>query len=361
MASPSHLLHRYSREPASGLLPEISTFNDKPFRFLELPSELRERIYRATIDIARYKDVKANESNNLKTAPQKLHDFIISATGLKCNFLASFSLVFVSKQIHREALSVIFRNATVQLYVEIPKYGLNPKVAASVPNITKHLKTHPLLQEFAQELTVVIQAEPASALVRETEGCDIGWADLVVVPPSLALLAGFDAMASSIRKNSPFVLKRHLQLRALVQTVVHGFQSYKCLSIVLHLDHLCLEDLKIVLGLFKAPTCTIILEEVWTHYTHGSEYAVRDVMVRQYHENYGNIVRMAAIEGDHQWFWTVYPCSDKINVAQTVDPGFGGCHTAMGYRTSGTRQRLWTRISGSQLSRSTRCQKNGVA
>jgi hypothetical protein len=117
--------------------------------------------------------------NNLKTGSQKLHDFSISATGLKCNFLTSFSLVFVSKQVHQEALSVIFRNATVQLYVEIPKYGLNPKVAASVPNIIEHLKMHPLLQEFARKLTVVIQAEPASALLRETEGyygvCRLGW------------------------------------------------------------------------------------------------------------------------------------------------------------------------------------------
>jgi hypothetical protein len=59
MASPSDLSYGYSREPA-GLLPEISTVNDKPFRFLDLPSELREKIFRATIDIERYKRVEAN-------------------------------------------------------------------------------------------------------------------------------------------------------------------------------------------------------------------------------------------------------------------------------------------------------------
>lgn len=171
--------------------------------------------------------------------------------------------------------------------------------------------------------------------------------------PGLAVLAGFDAMTSSIRKNSPLRLKRHLDLQALVQAVVHGFQSYKCLNIVLHLDHLCLEDLKIVVGLFKAPNCTIILEEIWTHWTYGSEYAVRDVMVQHYYKHYGNIVRMAAREGGHEWFWTVCPSCDKIDVDQTELSGTLGYHTVMGYRTVGRRQRLWSRISGPQLSRRT--------
>jgi hypothetical protein len=340
MASASGLSFRYSREPTAGLLPEILAVNDKPFRFLELPSELREKIYGATIDIKRYKRVEAEVPNNLKAGSQKLHDFSISATGLKCNFLASFNLAFVSKQVHREALSVIFKNATVQLYVDLPKYGINPKVDASVPIINKNLKMHPLLQEFARELTVVIQAEPASALLLEMEGYPMHWSVLLIAP-GLAVRAGVDAMTSSIRKNSLLGLKRHFDLRALVQVVVHGFQSCKHLHIILHLDHLCLEDLEIVLGLFKAPNCSIILEEIWTHWTYGSEYKVRDVMVRHYYEHYGNMVRMAARKGGHEWFWTVSPSSEKFDVDQTELSDTSNYHTVMGKGTVGRRQRLW--------------------
>lgn len=138
-------------------------------------------------------------------------------------------------------LSVIFKNARVQLYVDLPKYGINPKVDASVPIIIKNLKMHPLLQEFARELMVVIQAEPASALLREMEGHPMDWS-VFVIAPGFAVRAGLDAMTSSIRKNSPLGLKRHFDLRALVQLVVHGFRSYKHLHIILHLDHLCLLD-----------------------------------------------------------------------------------------------------------------------
>lgn len=68
-------------------------------------------------------------------------------------------------------------------------------------------------------------------------------------------------LASLVHRSVPFQ-KRHADLQALINTIALGFKSRRSLKIILYLNDLYLQDLKIILDLFEAPSGSISLEEV---------------------------------------------------------------------------------------------------
>lgn len=142
-----------------------------PFRFLDLPFELRSRVIKLSIGSNR--PTSKPQHGTFRTGFEiEPHDFTISATGLKCHFLTSFNLASVCRQVRHELMAIIFQNASVCLQVEIPRYGGLSKVAASVSGNLKALKAYPLLCDSAREVTIIFRPESAyvSGPLIETEG-----------------------------------------------------------------------------------------------------------------------------------------------------------------------------------------------
>lgn len=303
---------RFSLRAPVDLLAEVPTVDASPFRFLDLPFELRRQIIRYAISIKR---AKPKPTGRFRTGFEiEPHDFTISAAGLRCHCLTSFSLGSVNRQVRQEVLSIIFQNATVCLHVEIPRYGASSKVAASVPGILRALTVYPLLCDLAREVTVIIHAEPVYIPTLYVDGPFI----LLIVMYLCVFtpLAGLAGVAGWVHRTGPFRGKRDADLQVLVDTVVRGFRSRKHLKIVLCLDDLFLQDLKILLGLFKTPCGTITLEEWWTQW----HYPVsRELVLANYEMHYKHFVRAAAEEAGHTWFLTVCPSSEEFEVDETDD------------------------------------------
>lgn len=319
------------------MLAEVSTSEIGPFRFLSLPFELRRQIIRFTVsNTCAVPKPPDGYRSGFEIEP---HDFVLSTAGLRCRFLTSFSFALVNRQIRQEALSVIFQNSTVCLHVEIPKHGPLSGVFASMPRILHTLDVYPLLLGLAREVTVIFDAEPGDFLNLLPTVQDGLFQSLK--NSALFLLAGLCVsvpiaiaccLAGWVHRTGPFRGKRHSDLQALVDTVARRSRSHKHVKIILYLEHLTLEDLKIILGLFETPCCPITLEEWWTQWL----YPVRKDRVKEnYQKRYKNLVSTAAEAAGHKWLLTVCPSTDEFEMDETDDRDVGGP------KVIGKRRRVW--------------------
>lgn len=245
----------------------------------------------------------------------------------------------MNRQIRQEALSVIFQDSTVCLHVEIPKYGPLSGVSVSIPRILHTLSMYPLLLDLAREITVIFDAEPGDFLTLLPTVQDSLFHS--VNNSALFLLAGLCVsvpiaiaccLAGWVHRTSPFRGNRHSNLQALVSKVVRGSSSHKYMKIILYLEHLTLEDLKIILGLFESTCCPITLEEWWTQWL----YPVRqDRVIQNYQKRYKNLVSTAAEEAGHKWLLTVCPSTEEFEMDETDDRDVGGP------KVIGKRRRVW--------------------
>lgn len=311
-----------------------------PFRFLDLPLELRSQIIKLSIssDRPKSKPQHATFRTGFEIEP---HDFTISATGLKWHSLTSFNMLSVSRQVRHEIMTIIFQNASVCLQVEIPRYGGLSKVAASVSGNLRALKAYPLLCDSAREVTIIFRPEPAyiSGPLIETEG-DVFTllrehaAVAVLIGLSMCVLAPVFALAklaSWVHRTGPFQ-RRHADLHALVDTLAHGLRGCKSLKIILYLNDLYLQDLKIILRLFEAPSCSITLEERWIQWDYP---VMRDRVLEKYEVDYRTFVEAAAKEVGHNLLLTVSPSVEEFEVDETDDGD------TRGSKIIGNRRRVW--------------------
>lgn len=311
-----------------------------PFRFLDLPFELRSQIIKLSIGSNRPKS-KAQHGAFRTGFEIEPHDFTISATGLKCHSFTSFNLLSVCRQIRHESMTIIFQNASVCLQVEIPRYGGISKVAASVSGNLKALKAYPLLCDLARGVTITFRPESAyvSGPLIETEGNVV---PLLREHPVVMVFIGLCVciyapvfalakLASWIHRTSPFQ-RRHADLQALVDTLAHGFRSRKSLKIYLYLNDLYLQDLAIILRLFEAPSCSITLEERWIQW----HYPVMPERVREnYETNYKSFIAAAAEEARHNLLLAVSPKLENFEVDET------DVTDTRGSKIIGKRRRTW--------------------
>lgn len=311
-----------------------------PFRFLDLPLELRSQIIKLSIGSNRPKS--KSQHGTFRTGFEiEPHDFTISATGLKSHSFTSFNLLSVCQQIRHETMAILFQNASICLQVEIPRYGGISQVTASVSGIVKALKAYPLLCDLAQETTIIFHPESAyvSGPLIEIEG-DMGFLlrEKPAVVVLIAVCVGFYApifasakLASWIHRISPFQ-RRHADLQALVDTLAHGFRSRKSLKIILYLNDLFSQDLAIILRLFESPSCSITLEERWIqwHYPPNPE-----VVRKNYEVNYRPLIAAAAAEARHSLLLAVPPELETFELDETDDTD------TRGSKIIGKRRRMW--------------------
>jgi len=122
--------------------------------------------------------------------------------------------------------------------------------------------------------------------------------------PVLAFLAGLCVsvpisvacgLVSWSHRNGPFHQSRHTYLQALVDMIARSniFRSghHKNVKIILYLDHLNPEDLKILLNLLKSPDCPVTFEVWWTQWLYPLRH---ECLVKYYQEKYGDFVSTAA-------------------------------------------------------------------
>lgn len=311
-----------------------------PHGFLDLPFELRSQIIKLSIGSIR--PTSKSRRRNFKTEFEiEPHDFTISATGLKCHFVTSFNLFAVNRQLRRESMAIIFQNASVCLQVEIPRYGGMSAVAASVSGFLNILKAYPILCDSAQKVTVIILPETAyvSGPFIEMDG---GIVPLIKEQPKILVLIGLfvciagpvialGMLANLIHKNVPFQ-RRHSELQAIIDTLLNDFRSRKSLKIILYLNDLFLQDLRIILGLFKASSCSITFEERWIQWYYP---VIRDRVIEQYEVDYRKFVEAATKEAGQHFFPTVCPTFEEFEVEETDDGD------TRGSKIIGKRKRTW--------------------
>ncbi|KAJ5166865.1 uncharacterized protein N7482_005646 [Penicillium canariense] len=120
--------------------------------------------------------------------------------------------------------------------------------------------------------------------------------------------------------------------KALVDTLTHGFKSRKSLNIIVYLDDLYLQDLKAIIGLFEAPSCSISFEERWLQW---SGRVVRTHVVGKYEADYKRFVEHAAEEAGHNLLLAVSPSLEEFEVDMTDDGD------TRGNKIIGKRRRVW--------------------
>lgn len=311
-----------------------------PFRFLDLPFELRSQIIKLSIGSKRPKSKP--QHGTFRTGFEiEPHDFTISSTGLKCHSFTSFNLLSICRQIRHESMTIIFQNASVCLQVEIPRYGGLSNVAASVSRNLEALKAYPLLCDLAQGATIIFRPESAyvSGPLIETQGNMVPLlrehpAVMMFIGLCVGIYAPVFALAKSaswIHRTAPFQ-RRHADLQALVDTLAHGFRSRKSLKIIIYLNDLYLQDLSIILRLFEAPSGSFTLEERWIQWHYP---VMQDRVWENYEANYKSLIPAAAEEVRHNPLLAVSPKLDIFEVDETDDSN------TLGSKIIGKRRRIW--------------------
>ncbi|KAJ5825755.1 hypothetical protein N7474_002893 [Penicillium riverlandense] len=202
------------------------------------------------------------------------------------------------------------------------------------------LKAYPLLCDSAREVTVIFHPEPghvngplivtgdnAPPLIKQPKLLILIGLIVCIVGPAFALAK----LASWVHRSAPFQ-KRHVDLRDLVNTITFGFRSRKSLKIVLYLEDLCLQDLKIILDLFEAPFGSISLEERWIQRQHPL-FGHR--VMEQYEIDYKKTVDAATQESGHMLLSTICPSLEEYEVYETEFVDKRGCEMI------GKRRRVW--------------------
>lgn len=336
------------------LVTESANVEPSSFRFLDLPFELRSQIIKISItnNIAQRKKQRDNPRNRFETEP---HGVTISAAGLKCRFLAPLNLFSVSRQIRRESMAIAFHDTSVRLQVKLPRYGGLSDVATSVSGNLDVLKAYPLLCDSAREVTVIFQPERAYASGPLIETNDMGppppppqrghrERSIGLVLFGLIYYAGVSVMAlaklASLVHRSMSFQKRHVDLQTLIKTIALGFRSRKSLKIILYLNDLYFQDLKIILDLFEAPSGSIsleerwiLLEEPWIQVHHPN---TQERMVRNYEVEYKGLVGAATQEAGHELLSTVCPSLEELDVSYDSDD-----FDKRGRKILGRRRRVW--------------------
>jgi hypothetical protein len=241
-------------------------------------------------------------------------------------------------------MEIIFENASVYLQVSIPRYGGFTKEAASISRSLNILTENPILCDLAREVTVSFL--PETAYIRgpliQTEGdmlAALREHPKVLVPIGLFLciyapVFALGKLASWAHRSVPFQ-RRHADLQGLVDILTHRFRSRKSLKIILYLDDLFLPDLRIILGLLKAPSCSITLDERWIQW----EYPViRERVIGNYERDYKSFVE-AALKDIGYPFLSTGPSLEQFEVDETDDA------STMGSKIIGKRQRNWLEAS----------------
>ncbi|CAL5866386.1 uncharacterized protein PFLUO_LOCUS594 [Penicillium psychrofluorescens] len=275
-------------------------------RFLALPFELRREIIKYTIS-STYSTHELEAWQRLQHTGYrtgweiKPEDFTINSAGLKCHSMRSFNFALVNKQLRHEALSIIFRNATVCIHVRIPRYGPFSSVPKDISKTYRTLREHSMLLELARDISLIVDPQP---MYSQTLDHKLGsilnaifgyrrsvlWSLLVILCIELPL-AGIAHFAARISKTVPFQGKRHTDLQALVDLLVQVPRSGTHMKIVVYLEHLQLQDLAIVLGLLTSRCGPTTLEEVWAtwHINMGLQ-----LCKEEYDKHFKNFVMSAA-------------------------------------------------------------------
>lgn len=93
-----------------------------------------------------------------------------------------------------------------------------------------------------------------------------------------------------------------------------------------------MQDLKAILGLLEASSCSISFEERWLQWHYR---AVRSRVVGKYEANLRSFVEHAIKEVGNNLLLTVSPSLEKFEVEMTDE-----CDTR-GYKIIGKRRRIW--------------------
>lgn len=125
---------------------------------------------------------------------------------------------------------------------------------------------------------------------------------------------------------------RHVDLQTLIGTLKHGFKSRTSLKVIIYLDDLYLRDLKAIMGLFEATSCSISFEERWLQWHYP---AVRSVVLGKYETDFRRFVEHAAKEAGNKPLFAVSPNLEEFEVDMTDDGD------TRGNKIIGKRRRVW--------------------
>ncbi|KAJ5975031.1 hypothetical protein N7481_008738 [Penicillium waksmanii] len=150
---------------------------------------------------------------------------------------------------------------------------------------------------------------------------------LVIFAPIYALVK----VAGWAHRATPFQ-GRHAYLQALVGTLKYEFKSRKSLNVIVYLDDLYLQDLKAIIGLFEATSCSIMFEERWLQWHYP---AVRSRVVGKYEADYKIFVEHAAEEAGNNVLLAISPSLEEFEVDETDDGD------TRGNKIIGKRRRVW--------------------
>lgn len=263
---------------------------------------------------------------------------------MRYHHLTPFNLLFVNRQVRRESMAIVFQNASVYLQVAIPRYGGFTKEVASIPRCLNILKENPMLCDLAREVTISFL--PEAAYIRgplmKMEGDILSTLrehPKVLLPIGLFLfiyvpIFTLGKLASWAHRSVPFQ-GRHADLQGLVDILTHRFRIRKSLKIILYLDDLFLPDLRIILGLLKAPSCSITLDERWIQWQYP---VIRERVIENYERDYKSFVE-AALKDTGCPFLSIGPSLAQFEVEETDD------FSTIGSKIIGKRQRTWLEVT----------------
>ena len=196
-----------------------------------------------------------------------------------------------------------------------------------------------MLLELARDITFIVDPQPVysqtlnhklGSALNAIFGYDrsIFWALLLILCIEVPL-ACIAQLAARIAEVVPFQGKRHTDLQALVDLLVHAPRNGTHIKIIVYLEHLHLQDLAIVLGLLNLRCGPTTLEEVWASW-HGEMELL--LTKEDYEKHYKNLVMSAAEQAR---------CTEILS----IPPAFTLHETAMGSASGsqyiGRNRRTW--------------------
>lgn len=269
-----------------------------PFRFLDLPKEIKFRIIKATLDMERTA-FRSNQmpEDSLDTTSPRQYDFNINAYGLRCHSLPPFGLLFVNKYVSGEALAVVYQNSSFVVYAEISRTGVPVEAFGYIPRMIKHIT--PMMKTNAREVTFHISTISEGRKLQYDE---------------------------QINYNNAFMLKQALEnLQVLVSEAT--FPHVKNLNVVLLTHGLVQKHLNVIFKVFSVRGCAVTLDEVCNG-KFGPEGNQHN------EETFREMANHAASESGQGWMLTEKPIMEsRFN---------GGLWRAM--RVSWVRHRTWNRV-----------------
>jgi hypothetical protein len=265
--------------------------------------------------------------------------------------MTSFNFALVNKQLRHEALSIIFRNATVCIHVHIPRHRPFRTIPKNISETYRTVRQYSMLLELARDITLIVDPQPVYSPLMPDLELDLElvpalytifrdsrtfWGPLLMLCIVLLMLcivipvAGIVRLAARISAIAPFQGKRHSDLQALVDLLVQVPRSGTHMKIIVYLEHLHLQDLAIVLGLLNLRRGPTTLEEVWASW-HGEMELL--LTKKDYEKHYKNLVMSAAEQAG---------CTEILS----IPPAFTLDETAMGHvrgtQYIGRNRRTWT-------------------